>query len=52
MNNLEIYDKLRDMHNIFKEIYKKYDDMDNWEQNAIDGLDAVLYMVESIFSKE
>lgn len=49
---LDIYDSLRDMHSIIKsEIYALYPLMSSQEQNAIDGVDSVLYLAESVFAK-
>lgn len=54
MNNLDIYNKLRDMHNILKEIMKLANVMtnSNFELNALDGVDSVLYLAEGIFAKD
>jgi hypothetical protein len=48
MKRLAVYDELRKMHAIFKAIPDREDD---FEQNALDGVEAVLYLAEGVFAK-
>ena len=52
MKNLDVYNKLRDMHNILKEVMLHYNEMSNWKKNAVDAVTSVLYLAESIFTKD
>ena len=53
INNIKIYDILREMHGILKEeAFEKYQDMNEEEKNVIDAVHSVLYMAEYIFIKE
>lgn len=45
---LQIYDQLRQMHSILKDI----DDLDdNFDQCAIEAVDRVLYLAEGVFAR-
>ena len=46
-NRLKVYDELRKMHSILKSIPERED---NWEQNALDAIHAVLYLAEHVFT--
>jgi hypothetical protein len=51
--SLEVYDLLRNMHEIVRMIYVGYlAQMDDWQENAIDSVEGVLYLAESVFSKQ
>jgi len=46
-NRLLVYDKLRDMHRILKEIPERTNE---WEQNALDAVRSTLYLAEHVFT--
>jgi len=46
---LAVYDCLRTMHAILKDIPQREDD---WEQNALDAVHSVLYLAEHVFSHD
>ena len=53
--NLRIYDRLRDMHNILKDMRcwnfgKVYEGLSDWEKNALEAVDSVLYLAEGAFT--
>lgn len=49
MTRLEIYDVLRQMHRLLKDVDEREDE---WEQNVLDTVAGTLYMAESEFTKE
>ena len=49
MSRLEIYDVLRTMHRLLKDVEKREDE---WEQNVLDTVAGVLYMAEGEFARE
>lgn len=50
MNPLDIYDTLRQMHRLLKDL--DYERMSNVAQNAIDAVDSTLYLAEGVFCRE
>lgn len=49
MSRLEIYDVLRTMHRLLKDVEEREDD---WEQTVLDTVAGVLYMAEGEFVRE
>jgi len=49
---LKIYDKLRQAHDLVSDAFREYDNLDDVDKNALDGVGAVLYMAEGVFAKE
>ena len=47
MRRLQVYDQLREMHRILKEIPERTDE---WEQNALDAVHSTLYLAEHVFT--
>lgn len=48
LSKLQVYDQLRTMHSILKNLE---DRKDEWEQNALDAVDRVLYLAEGVFAR-
>ena len=49
---LAIYDRLRKAHMEIGAIYADlYKHMDNFQENAVDAVNSVLYLAESVFAK-
>ncbi len=52
LDRISIYDSLRVMHKKFADIMRgEEDNMNEWEKNAMDALDSVLYLAEGVFAK-
>jgi hypothetical protein len=47
---LEYYDTLRQMHSLLKDLLFAYDELDADDRNALDAVQAVLYLAEGVFA--